>query len=70
MWKKLEDDQTFQWTWQQLLSKTVYINDNRNEIARIYNFSLLSIKEGMLKKSPLKKPSKIKGVNVGMKFQH
>ena len=52
MWKKLEDDQNFQWTWQQLLGKTVYINDNTNEIARIYNFSLLSIKEGMLKKSP------------------
>ena len=52
MWKNLEDDQNFQWTWQPLLGKTVYINDNNNEIARIYNFPLLSTKEGMLKKSP------------------
>ena len=50
MWKKLEDDQNFQWTWQQLLNKTVYINYNNNEIATTYNFPLLSIKQGMLKK--------------------
>ena len=71
MWKKLEDDQNFQWTWQQLLNKAVYINYNNNEIATTYNFPLLSIKQGMLKKqSSKKKRSKIKGVNLGMKLQH
>ena len=55
MWKKLEDDQNFQWTWQQLLNKTVYINYNNNEIATTYNFPLLSIKQGMLKKKSSKK---------------